>query len=228
MALALAALKDLAAIKEALEPIEAAEQKAQVTDYRQRDRSVLLPSIGNIDPQIKTFAQKSDHVLQSILGLAKLFYGEDVGKKWFESLLKVAVEKYGEESSFVQFLRDVMPALKFIRNFRNCVEHPKPNQRVVSHDFSLSANLELVPPSIEVIHPETGQPRIGATLFMREHLDQLTNIFELFLAFLCGVNAQPFSGIPIGIMQLPSDKRRTPHVQYSYATNFGGQATPIG
>ena len=225
---ALAALKDLAAMNEIAERLEQAQANAEVQDYRTRDRSVLLPSAGNVASELKTFAQKADHVLQSLLGIIKLFYGAEIGKRWFESVAEMAVQQYGANDEFTKLLQEALPVLKFIRNMRNCVEHKKPGQDAIATDFTLSPTLELVPPTVEIIHPETSQPRMQASAFMRDVTDQLADIFEIMLAFLCGKNAQPFAGFTIGVIVLPPEQRRTPQVRYSYGTNIGGQISPIG
>ncbi|MCR6732599.1 MAG: hypothetical protein NVV83_00135 [Afipia sp.] len=228
LTLALSALKDLAAMQDMAVNIEEAQKKAEVQDYRQRDRSVLLPSVGDITAQTKAFAQKADHVLQSLLGIAKLLYGEKAGKRGFRSLAELVAQQYGVDDDFSKFMQQALPVLQFVRNVRNCVEHPKPDQYVVASDFTLSPALELVPPTIEVVHPKTLQPRIQASVFMRDVTAQLAGIFEVMLAFLSGKNAQPFAGFPIGIIVLLPEQRRSPHVRYSYGTIMGDQISPIG
>src|SRR5215813_10907120 len=60
-----------------------------------------------------------------------------------------------ERAIHSQFLIGVVPFLKFIRNARNCVEHPKDSQRIVTRDFFPQADGTILPPTIQIIHPDT-------------------------------------------------------------------------
>jgi hypothetical protein len=228
VALAFDALKELAAMQELKLQFESALAVTELEDRREKDRSVVLPSAGNVPGLCKPFIQKADHVLQAMFGIVKLFYGKHAGKAWFESFAQLIVRQYGPDDQFSKFMADVLPFLKFIRNARNCVEHPTPSQRVVITDFVLNREMEIVPPTIEVIHSKSNQPAIPVAKFMAAIIDQASGIFELMVAFLCAKHVQSFAGFALAVVELPEDRRRQRHVRYSYAMHDGDRTIPVG
>jgi hypothetical protein len=86
--------------------------------------------------------------------------------------------------------------LQFVRSARNCVEHPKLSQRIVVTDFALNPAMQVVPPTIEVIHPKSHQPPIPIAQFMSEMIEQISGVFELMTVFMCAKHAQPIGGLP--------------------------------
>lgn len=106
----------------------------------------VLPGIIDVSQRCKTAIQKADHALQGIFGIVKLFYDNEIGKKWFDSFYAFLVKEIGEDHEFSHFLKDVIPSFKFIRNMRNCVEHPKPEQHIEVLDFKIHSANEIHPP----------------------------------------------------------------------------------
>ena len=170
-----------------------------------------MPAIGNSTALCKSFIQKADHFLQAVLGLVKLFYGDNAGKAWFESLAQITNQKYGPDDEFAKFMAEALPFLQFVRNARNCIDHPKPAQRVVVRDFALNSEMKIIPPTIEVIHPKSHQPPIAIARFMTDVIEQTSGIFELMIAFMCAKHVQTFAGMPFQIIELPENQRPQKH-----------------
>lgn len=63
LALAFSALKDLAAMSAMADRFEAAQSASQLEDRRRQDRSVVLPTVGDVSDVAKSFLQKADHTL---------------------------------------------------------------------------------------------------------------------------------------------------------------------
>lgn len=221
LALAFGSLKDLVAMHAMAEQIQAAQSGSRLEDRRQQDRSVILPSIGDVAAVSKSFIQKANHAFQALLGVVKLFYGDAAGRAWFESLAELAEHKYGSEDQFSKFLVAALPLFQFVRNARNCVEHPKPSQRIIVTDFALNSAMQVVVPTIEVIHAKSHQGAISVEYFMQELIEQISGVFELMIAFMCAKHAQSIGGLPIGLIELPENQRRSRHVRFSYGTDNG-------
>jgi hypothetical protein len=96
-------------------------------------RSMTVPSTGDVRGESKAFLQKADHVGVALFNVVKLFYGDEIGPRWFESLHKLTSEKYGNNDEFTKFLKAVLPFLQFVRNARNAVEHPDQAKKRQSH-----------------------------------------------------------------------------------------------
>jgi hypothetical protein len=227
LVLAFEALKDLAAMQDIVITFIEIESSTKLEDRRQKDGSVVLPSIGDVSARCKSFIQKSDHALQSLLGIVKLFYGKDA-VRWFESFAKSVASRYGVEDPFTKFMRDALPFLQFVRNARNSIEHPKKTERMVTTDYVLNSEMQIVPPSIQIIHPRTPQPAMQISVFMTQLIEQSAAVFELMLAQMCDRHVQSVAGIQFQVIELPEEWQRAHNVRYSYGLYDGDRVIPAG
>jgi hypothetical protein len=132
---------------------EALITQSLVPKIRQ-DRSVVVPAIGDVDSRCKAFLQKSDHALKELFSLVRLFY-PDIGTRMWEGLKTKIDQEPQNIDNFSQFLERAVPFLQLLRNGRNCVEHPKPKERLEVTDFIIDPKNVLLPPMLEIIHPTT-------------------------------------------------------------------------
>jgi hypothetical protein len=174
----------------ALEQDQLAATRA-VEHNLQKGGAVALPAVGKIAARSKDFVQKADHSLQSLLGIVRVFYGNHAGRQRFEGFTKLVSERYGESDPFSQFLVGVLPFLKFIRNARNCVEHPKDSQKIVARDFFSQADGTILPPTIEIIHPHASMRATPVSEFMSRVQEDLIVIVEQTIAFMCSKHLRP-------------------------------------
>lgn len=224
------ALQDLAAMHDIRKNLRAQFDKI-VEDLKNlivKQRSMTLPSMGDVRGETKAFLQKADHVAIALFNIAKLFYGDQISKGMFEGLYDLTCKKFGETDPFSQFLKAVLPFLKFVRNARNAVEHPDRSKSVRVTDIALMPSGELNPPTIEVIHPETAQPPVPLLVLMEHIADQLAAVFEIMLAHLCGANVQSFAGMPLGVIEYDENQQQAFKCRYGYGTRMGDQVVPFG
>jgi hypothetical protein len=224
------ALQDLAAMHDIYKDLRARFDKIaeDLKNLAVEQRSMTVPSMGDVRGETKAFLQKADHVAIGLFNIAKLFYGDEIGPRWFASLHKLASEKYGDNDVFTRFLKAALPFLQFVRNARNAVEHPDQTKSVKVSDIALLPSGALNPPSIEVIHPETPQPPVPLLALMEHIADQLATAFEVMLAHLCGANVQPFAGMPLGVVEYDKNQQKAFKCRYGYATRMGDQIVPFG
>lgn len=186
------------------------------------DRSILVPAIGNVETRCNEFLQRGDHALRELFRLVRMFYS-DVGGGVWESL-KTKVEGEGQDiDNFPNFLAQVLPFLQLIRNARNCVEHPRAEQRLLVTDFMLDPKNALLPPMIQINHPKTPHEKIPVRVFFSTALQNIVTIVELMIVFLCARHVKSFGGMPIQVMEIPPERRRSPHVRYGYGALLGDQ-----
>jgi hypothetical protein len=176
----------------------------------------------------ETFLQKADHAALDLFKIVKLFYGDEIGKGMFEGLRDLITKKFGEDDQFSQFIKMSVPFLKFLRNTRNAMEHEDETKRVNVIDICLLPSGELREPHIEVIHKETPQPAVPLLLLMEKIADQLARVFEVMMAHLCGVRAQSFAGIQLGVVEYEENLQQAFKCRYGYATLMGDQIVPFG
>jgi len=224
------ALQDMAAMHDLMKELRDKLDKISedLKNLAGEQRSMNIPSMGDVRSETKAFLQKADHVTIALFNIAKLFYGDAIGQRWFESLYGLINKKYGENDQFTKFLKDALPILKFIRNARNAMEHTDKTKGVKVTDISLSPSGELNPPSIEVIHPETPQPSMPLLVLMEQIADRLAVVFEIMLAHLCSVNVRTFAGMPLVVTEYDESQQKAFKCRYGYAGQVGNQLVPFG
>jgi hypothetical protein len=191
------------------------------------DRSFILPSMKGINSRCKEFLQKSDHALDSLFKVVKVFY-QDVGKGGWEGFKNKVDKENPAIDNFSEVFCQMLPFLQFVRNARNCVEHPRKEQKVIVSDFSLDAANNLLPPLIEIIHPKSPQPPVPVADFMSQVTRSMIDIVELMLAFLCNRHIRPIKGFPVQVHEFPEDRRRTKNVKYGYGIATETSIIPFG
>jgi len=224
------ALLDLAAMHDVMKELrdKLGKISEDVKNLVVEQRSMKIPTMGDVRGETKAFLQKADHVIVALFNIAKLFYGDAIGPSWFESLLGLIIKKYGEDALFAKFLKTALPFLKFVRNARNAMEHPDETKSVKVTDILLLPSGELKPPSIEIIHPETPQPSVSLQVWMEQIADQLSTVFESMLAYLCGANVRPFAGMPLIVIEYDENQQKAFKSRYGYASRIGSKVVPFG
>ncbi|MFL6464671.1 MAG: hypothetical protein ACJ73N_09720, partial [Bryobacteraceae bacterium] len=191
-------------------------------------RSQNIPTVNDLETHIKTYVHKVDQVRDIVIGLFKLVYGAGKSKKILEHIKDTIVAKHGANSDLDQFFDQIKPVLEFTRNLRNGVEHPKPDYRLIILDFNPTAAATVTPPTVELVHADTPQPKMLVTSFMEQMNDQFTGIVEWLIVNLCLSNMGHFGGFECGIMELPAERRRHKGTRFSYAVRLNDQWQPLG
>ena len=191
-----------------------------------KDRSVIVPALGNIESRCSEFLQRSDHILRELFRLVRMFYSDVSSGGWLALKRKIDGES-NDIDNFSQFLDETVPFLQLIRNARNCVEHPRSGQKLVTVDFSVDATNVLFPPTVEIIHPRTPMCRVLVNAFFTRTLEKLVRVVELMMVFLCARHVSTIGSFPVQVLEFPEEQRRSPHVRYGYGTVIGDELVPM-
>ena len=211
--LAFDAVKTLAAMQDIAAKFANEEAAITLQEMEGESRSLSLPDKIDVETVCYSFIQQTDRAIQKLFGVVKVFYGEAAGKQWFESFTAHIQEKHGPNDLFSQFMNDALLFLQFVRNNRNCVEHPvEGKQQAIITDFKITADSKIYPPTIEVLHPKSQQQPISVSKFMLEVNEHCVGIFELLFAFMCGKHAQQFSVFDTYVTGWAPDQRREQNV----------------
>ena len=216
--LSLEILKDIVAMSELCASLKEDERvsMAGIKDNRTTDRSVLLPSIKNLHHGCAGFVQKADHALSKLYSVALIFFPK-ARKPFFEGFSETLIVLYGNGDPFAQCILGTIPFLKFVRATRNCIEHPKRDQRIVVRDFSFEPSGEISLPSIEVIHGRSPHPAISISAFMGDITASLIDVTEGMIAGICSKRVDnSHGGAPFEVVELPEPMRQAKFVRYSY------------
>jgi hypothetical protein len=191
-------------------------------------RSQNIPTVKDLETRVENYIRKADRVRYLIIEIFKLAYSAGNNRKTLENLKDSIAEKHGKESEFVDFLDEITYCLKFLRNLRNGYEHPNQKERTIILDFSLTLEATVDPPMIELIHPDTPQPKTPVTALMEQVGTQLVDIFETIIFQMCQNNMDNFGGFECGIMEIPSERRRHKDTKFGYAIRLNNQWNPLG
>jgi len=210
-------LKDIVAMGEISETLRQEEQAstANLRDNRKADGSVLLPSIKNLPQRCREFVQKADHGLGKLYSIVQIFYPR-ARKPYFEGFSDTLIALYGATDPFAEGVLRAVPFLKFVRDTRNCVEHPKQNQKITVKDFSFDPSGKVLAPTIEVVHARSPHDAVNVSVFMRDISAAIIDVVEAMIAGLCSRHVTSSAGLPFEVVALPEDMRQQKFVRYSY------------
>lgn len=228
MELTLEALAELAALHEVCKSFASSEQAAidNLEASPSKDRSQTVPSVGNVQTQCKTFAQKADHFSAKLMEIVRLFYLEQKGKNW-DDLQAMAKGRYGDSDPFCEVLKIAVPVLKLVRNTRDCLEHHLPD--VVVRDFEPGPDGRITVPTIEVNFRGSSLDRISISSFMSQVSKHLLDTFEMLAAHMSSKHMKPFAGMPMVIGLVPEDVQNAWHVRFAYGMyDQNGRFIPCG
>lgn len=191
-----------------------------------KDLSFMMPAIGNLAVRCKEFVQKSDHVLNGLFKVVKLFY-RDLGTGGWDTL-KTKIENGQQDiDSFSQFLSNALPLLHLVRNTRNCVEHPGKDQWIEVSDFKIDAGNNLLRPMIKIIHRKTPRPRMPLADFFAQVSQNIVSVVEMTIVFLCARHVRSISGFPVHVFEMPLGQRRSAYVRFGYGLAQGNEIIPM-
>jgi hypothetical protein len=219
-------LQELLAMKELATSLRHVQEEAVKAMGQKPDGSLLLPAIPDLMVRAKTFIQRADHVTQNLYILCVLFFGEELKDKGklFDGLSTLLREKYGESDNFSRFGLQVAQCCKFLRNTRNCVEHADSLKYIEVKDFSLLlSSVKIMPPTIEIVHQETPEPRIPLVDFMDQVVDGVLNLTEQLIAFLCSKHVHDIPGLEVQVAEVPENQRVNKKTRFGYVVWFGDQ-----
>lgn len=223
-------LKEAVAAAQIKDTLLAETQTTRELALSPKDRSLHLPSVIDLEGRTKAFIQRTEHAVQGLFRVCKQFYSEEALKRrggWLDGFVTTVKETHPEAGAFASFAEQFAGFGKFVRAVRNCVEHPKPQQRIILADFRLLPSRELIEPTIEVIHPSMAEPAIPLTEFMQQVSDAIPALAETLWAYLASSHMKPLGNFPIAVGEVPEDQRRD-GVRYGYMIAIGGEWSRLG
>lgn len=188
------------------------------------NRSLVLPSMNNVNIRVNEFFQKADHAFQNLFDVVKLFY-RDISKGGWNAL-KTRIDSEAKVDNFGEFLDQVMPLLASVRSGRNAIEHERRDMKLIVDDFSIDTENQLVLPTVELVHPKSAFQKVAIKEFMEFVQGNTVDIVELMIVFVCARNVDSGS-LNVSVIEIPQQRRLNPNVRYGYGVNVGGQLVPL-
>ncbi|MZR30277.1 hypothetical protein [Sneathiella litorea] len=220
-------MKELLAADRYLDNYVSAELAACAGMNEPKNREFTIPTIDDLEGQVKSYLQKIEHAVQKIYQLTKVFY--DHNKKLFTGFAEKIEEKYGTDDNFAKFAKEMAKFMQFVRNARHCIEHPSKTQMLITKDFTLDASGQLSPPSIEIIHAETPQSQMAIADFMKQTLEYMILINETLMLHLSDKHMLKTDGFEFAVGFIPEEQRRGDTlVRVGYLININGHWQVLG
>lgn len=175
--------------------------------------SVVVPYQDELETRTKSFFQSSTHCLQSLLDISALFYGEGCKKGHFEGL-RDYLKRGTKGEVFSDYLTRNLDFIKFLREIRNAIEHPKLDRRMIIQNYRLLPTGDIGGPTFELIHPSFSQPETALPLLLGQILDGLATLYEEVLVLLFNTNFGNFGEVQFGVVRVPPERMRYGSVRY--------------
>lgn len=220
------ALKEFAAMDEAATAFGKLESAAieRLEKANPQARSFSIPTIGGVDTFCKTFAQKAHHFDKALLSIARLFI--PTATNW-DKLSEIVHIRYGKEDPFSKLIAQITPHLKLVLHLRDALEHQN-NKAVTVRDFTVDANGDLAPPSIELDFRKSVLSQVSVSSLMNGLTEALPIYFEMTIVHLCSKFTQPLGGFPMVVELLPESFQKSHLVRYGYCARMpNGQLMPF-
>ncbi len=192
-------------------------------------RSFAIPEVPNVDSSCKSFLIQAKHALQDLLIISGEFFGDALRRGFFSNLQDLARQKYGGDDVFHLFLKETEPLREFVRAARNCIEHEKPNERVIVSNIRMKESAEIVLPTFELVHPKYPQEEVGVGTLLHSVFSNLVEFSEKLLAHMVAKNIDNTKkGFAFDLMQFPEGHRQNPNIRYGFGVMLDGELRPIG
>jgi hypothetical protein len=221
--------KDVIALTKMAQEFESIQVKimASFDATKVTPTQIALPTMEDAEHRFDAFAQKLGHSVNTLKGLASLFYPE-LTAKWIDGLTKLTAERYGSDAPFARYMAEVGKTLHFMRDLRNMVEHPKPDLRAKVFDFRQLETGEILVPSVEFKGSPYGTLPNALHTVMDLLAQGIASMTELLIVQLCAVNVKSFGGFEVRVVELPPEERDSSHVRFAYGGYRGGQFCRCG
>ena len=213
-------LKEVVPLYEAMKSYmdEEAEIKKTFDGKTEEDGTLKLPQISNLERKVKSFISNTDHALRHLMELSQLFYPSLTSNQWVVKLHDEIKTQRGTKEPALAFVSEVTPFIHQMRNMRSAIEHPKPENQIFIHNYQLKEDGKVALPSIEYNGIKTPLPLTSVSIFMAEVFENTLISFEMLMAYLCNIHAQPFAGEMRFVIEIPEAERRESekHVRFRY------------
>jgi hypothetical protein len=167
-----------------------------------------LPKTQNLRGRANQSIAHLGRIRTATVRLAQMFYPKQHSNEGWSQALRREFERIfpdgGERSDG---LMESIDYLRAVGDWRNAVEHPKQGQRVTFEDYELSAQGNLVAPTIEVDHAENPLERQDLIRFLEQSVVSLANAFETLISICCDENVrQVMDAFTTRLAKLPDDE----------------------
>jgi len=194
----------------------------------QMTSGVQLPSLRDVTARGKSYVQMLDHLVRRLWEFVRAFRPDlPKGVSW-KSMRQQAEERGATEVEIAALTLKLEEGFSSIRDARNAVEHPKPGQDAIFHDYRLKPDGLIHRPTIEIIHERTPLEESDLLMFAETMTKFILEAYELLLIHLCGLHAESRGASGLCIAMLPDERRRNKHVKFSFFAKLGEQWMPLG
>ena len=207
----------------AMDALERANKQTKISG------SLAIPEVPNLDSTCKNFFIQAKHSLQDMLNISSGFFGDDLKRGFFSNLQDIVSQNYGEDDKFYLFLKEADPLHEFVRVARNCIEHEKPEERVIISNIRMNEFAEIVLPTFELVHPMQTQEEMSVDTLLHSVFSNLVEFSEDLLAHMVTKNMEnKENDFVFDLIHFPDGSPQNPGIRYGFGVMLNGKLTPIG
>jgi hypothetical protein len=194
------------------------------TKIRDNASTLELPVTPNLRSRSESFIRHADLTNQVTKSVAELFYPRaNSNEPWTAHITRCLENATNNNEQTAGFVKWATKTVEAIRAFRNSSEHPDSTKEVTILDFAIKPGRVIVPPTIQMRHPDFRFERTGLSDFMEGILDDCSMIFEGMSVVLCDHNIRtpPMISACIALLDEKQSKARN-GVAYGYVAHIHG------
>ena len=183
-----------------------------------KDGSIHIPSITSLEQVTKIFISNADHTIRLLIELVQLFYPEIKNKGWEESLYEKLKKEQGETADVSEFIKSFKYSTSIIRKIRNSIEHPDKESLLTIENYRVTPQNILKNPSMFFQGKDIKLNEVLISEFMNSTIENFIIIFEVLMAYLCNIHAEPFADEKRIVIETPVEQRQVneKHVKFRY------------
>lgn len=169
-----------------------------------------LPKTQNLRGRANQSIGHMAEVRTATIRLVQKFYPKDDPKVgWSQALKREFEARLPEGDEELIYLIGCVDFLRKVVDWRNALEHPKAGQQVTFLDYELSADGEIIHPTIEIEHNASPVPRQDMIQFLTGAVSSLGNAFEALITTCCDQNVrQMHAAFTTHVARLPNPDHR--------------------
>lgn len=210
-----------------VEEISSKEEK--FFSVKQKVKSFHIPSITDLNTKLHGIMVKLDKTKDCILMLYQIHFLPGRSKRpQFDEYRQALTNLPEMTGDFLSAWDEKVKFLKFVREARNCSEHPKAGQQLVITNFQMQPDGSVNPPLIEVEHKDTPFGLLPVVEFIEFLRNTILSYSELSYVLIKSIKLLESNPLNERVSELPEEARRHPFVRFYRTLNFNGVERILG
>jgi len=208
---------------------EISSEEEKFCSGKQKVKSFYIPSITDLETKLHGIVVKLDKTKDCIMKLYQIHFLPGCSERpqfdKYRQALKDIPEMKGD---FLSAWDEKVKFLKFVREARNCSEHPRAGHQLLIKNFQIQPDGSVNPPLIEVEHKDTPFGLLTVIEFIEFLRNTVLSYSELSYVLIKSIKLLESNPLNERVSEMPEEARRHPFVRFYRTLNFDGVERILG